>query len=203
MMNLFNTDRHYEYFINKAKEYVAPRCQILSWCLVPTNFSFLVYANSLSAEAMGRAGIPTQYLTEGIRLMLSGYTKGFNREAGISGNLFQQKTKAKRTSSLSDTLKVSDTTMWRDYSVPAFYYIHQKPIMELDIPKMEDWPFSSFRAYCNLARDPLSDPDFTRQLLHLNIADFYQNSYHPISQNLLKNIFYTPIHSPSYHPKNR
>ena len=61
--------------------------------LVPDaeSFSFLLHANAQTVMPVSKSIIPTQHLTEGIRLLLSSYTKGIQKQRGFKGNLFQQK----------------------------------------------------------------------------------------------------------------
>lgn len=76
----------------------------------------LLSINALSCKIIERPGLPVQCLTEKIRLLLSSYTKGIQKQQNVKGNLFQQKTKAKA---------VSDSA--RSYAFTAFNYIHQNP----------------------------------------------------------------------------
>jgi putative transposase len=116
--NIFFNDDNYIYFLEKVRKYISPRCELLCWCLMPNRFHFLVYTSKESTQWIPKTPIPIQNLTEGIRLLLSSYTKGLQKQQGFKGNLFQQKTKAKAVSD-------NDIT----YAATAFHYIHQNPCL--------------------------------------------------------------------------
>ena len=130
--------------------------------------------------------IPTQSLTEGIRLLLSSYTKGLNKQLNLSGNLFQQKTKAKCTSLVSDTSKVFTI---KNYSTIAFHYIHQNPWKAGLVARIEDWEFSSFRDYCGLRNGTLCDKEVAYQELSIDKEKLYSDSYNTIEDFKVKLIF--------------
>jgi hypothetical protein len=113
---------------------------------MPTHFHFLIHTDETSCAAVERAIIPTQHLMEGVRLLLSSYTKGINKQRGETGNLFQQKTKAKC---------ISEGT--EDYGLLAFYYIHQNPLKAGLVNKIEDYEFSSFPDYINVRKGKICD----------------------------------------------
>lgn len=115
-------------------------------------------------------------LTESIRLLLSSYTKGFNKQYNKTGNLFQQKTKAKC---------VSD----EQYSVTAFHYIHQNPMAAGLVSKMEDWEFSSFADYAGKRNGTLCNQPLAYELLDLDRAHLYNESYAMIANEKMKQIF--------------
>src|SRR5689334_25089416 len=95
---IFFNRNNYLYFLEKVKKYISPYCDLLCWCLMPNHFHFLVNANEKSVEPIPNATIPIQKMSEGIRLLLSSYAKGLQKQTGVKGNLFQQKTKAKPVS---------------------------------------------------------------------------------------------------------
>ena len=110
---IFFNRNNYIYFLEKVRKYIVPCSNILCWCLMPNHFHFLIDANKKSCEEITRPGMPTQRLTENIRLLLSSYTKGLQQQQNFKGNLFQQKTKAKAV-----------TVGERSYAFTAFNYIH-------------------------------------------------------------------------------
>jgi putative transposase len=192
---LFKRRENYLYFLKKINEIIKPRCNILCWCLMPNHFHLLVHATGESAHLIPGKPIPMQVLSEGIRILLSSYTKGFNKEYRLCGNLFQQKTKAKQVSGITT-----------DYSLTAFHYIHQNPIHAGLVDKMEDWEFSSFADYigirkgkpCNPVSDTLEVSDtyvpnlcnipLAYELLDLNAKMLYKESYSIISPAKQKHI---------------
>ncbi|HEY8687946.1 MAG TPA: transposase [Chitinophagaceae bacterium] len=184
---IFYTRDNYLFFLKKVIKYISPRCIIINWCLMPNHFHFLIKATDVSEMPVPKAVIPTQNLTEGIRLLLSSYTKGLNKQLNLNGNLFQQKTKAKCTSLLSDTFKVSDNK--ENYSTTAFHYIHQNAWKAGMVKLIEDWEFSSFRDYCGLRNGILCNKDVAYQELNIDKEKLYNDSYNTIEDFKLKLIF--------------
>jgi hypothetical protein len=129
-------------------------------------------------QPVSKTIIPIQTLSEGIRLLLSGYTKGLQKQTGFKGNLFQQKTKAKPVSG-------SDS----NYALTAFHYIHQNPYKAKLINKIEDWEFSSFKDYLGKRNGSLCDKALTVRLLDLDMKRFYEEAYKVIPENNIKQIF--------------
>ena len=185
---IFHSRDNYLYFLKKFQRYIAPRCDLFSWCLMPNHFHFLVSTTTASVQPIEKALIPIQYLAEGMRLLLSSYTKGVNKKLGLTGNLFQQKTKAKCVSQVSDTFNVSDTWSKPNYPVTAFHYIHQNPLRANLVHKMEDWEFSSFRDYAGLRNGKLCNKDLAMQLLDLDKNNFYKDSYAAIPEKWIEKI---------------
>ena len=177
---IFFSPSNYQYFIRKMEKYIVPRADLLSWCLMPNHFHFLISANSSSDIFSDRRGMPIQNLSEGIRLLLSTYTKGFNRAMNLTGNLFQQRTKAKPL--------ISDAG---DYGLIAFNYIHQNPIKAKLVHKMEDWPYSSFKDYIGKRRKSMCNLNLAKQLFNLESAEvFYENTLTMPIYNQVNEIFY-------------
>ena len=98
-----------------------------------------------SLKPVKSGGIFMPAITNGFGLLQSSYAKGINRQLNRSGSLFQQKTKAKLTSDA------------KDYSIMAFHYIHQNPIMSHLANTLADWNYSSFRDYAGLRNGTLCD----------------------------------------------
>ncbi len=175
---IFFSRDNYLYFLHKVRKYIVPRCSILNWCLMPNHFHFLIYTTEQSAMFLTNTIIPAQQLTEGIRLLLSSYTKGIQKQQAFTGNLFQQKTKAKCVSDQKGS-----------YALTAFHYIHQNPYTAGLVPKMEDWEFSSFPDYINKRNGTICNKELAAELLDLDNRHFYEESYSVISDNNIKMIF--------------
>jgi REP element-mobilizing transposase RayT len=175
----FNRD-NYIYFLEKVRKYIFPCCDILSWCLMPNHFHFLINSTNASCAIIGKQNLPVQQLTESIRLMLSSYTKGIQKQQQFKGNLFQQKTKAKPVSGGE-----------KPYAFTAFNYIHQNPYNSKLVKKMEDWEFSSFRDYTNVRHGNLCNKRLASLLLDLDtdLPNFYKISYLVIPDADTKMIF--------------
>jgi putative transposase len=172
----FNRD-NYIFFLKKVRKYILPNCDLLCWCLMPNHFHFLANANEKSAAVISKAVIPVQNLSEGVRLLLSSYTKALQKQSGLKGNLFQQKTKAKLVSGSS-----------LNYTATAFHYIHQNPYRAKLVNAMESWEFSSFQDYIGKRNGSLCNKDLAISLLDLDMKRFYEDSYRVIPENDIKKL---------------
>jgi putative transposase len=147
----FLNDKDYLAFIEYTRKFILPFADILAWCLMPNHFHYLVNTNEQSVSERKSGGLVLQQLTYGIKQLLSSYTKSFNARNDRTGNLFQQKTKAKNLS--EGTINHSET---------AFYYIHQNPWTAGLVSRIGDWPYSSYgeftgNAPANLVSKPLAE----------------------------------------------
>lgn len=175
---IFFSEDNYVFFLQKVKRYIYPISDILSWCLMPTHFHILIHANINTVSTISRNGIEIQQFSENIRLLLSSYTKAINKQNKFSGNLFQQKTKAKEID-LSNEHQL----------IVAFHYIHQNAYKAGLVKKMEDWNFSSFKDYMNIRNGKLCNKVLTKQLIPIDDERFYEDSYKVISNDKMLTIF--------------
>lgn len=137
---IFFREENYIYFIAKAKRHLLPVCDILAWCLMPNHFHFLLHSTANSLQATDTA------ISNGIRIMLSSYTRAINNQEGRTGSLFQQNSKLKPLltgNALSSTI----AGLYNNYPLNCFNYIHHNPLKAGLVSQMEDWEYSSFQAY--------------------------------------------------------
>jgi putative transposase len=175
---IFFSRDNYLYFLDKVNKYIYPSCDILSWCLMPNHFHFLIHANPVTCEIVKQAPLRINKLTEGIRLLLSSYTQGINVQLNRTGNLFQQKTRSKCVLDGDDK-----------YGYTTFHYIHQNPFKAKLVSRMEDWEFSSFPDYAGLRNGMLCNKELAIAMLELNMHNFLQDSYSLLPEDNLKKIF--------------
>ena len=91
---IFIENLHFQYFLNLYKEYVAPHCETLAWCLMNTHFHFMIYADNRSLDLKRQGGLILDPITNGFRKLLSTYAHEFNIKNNLSGSLFRPKTKS-------------------------------------------------------------------------------------------------------------
>ncbi len=175
---IFFSDDNYVFFLRKIRHFISPVAEIISWTLMPNHFHLLIYANENSVKTATRNGIEVQQFSEGIKGLLSSYTKAINKQNNRSGSLFQQKTKAKEID-LNSELQL----------MIAFHYIHQNPLKAGLVKRMEDWPFSSFRDYMNLRNGTICNKELANQMISLDLATFYNDSYAAISDEKIQLIY--------------
>ena len=167
---IFFKPENYAYFLKGIERYLLPNCDLLAWCLMPNHFHLLIHANSFSTPVIHDGSFERQQFSQGIKQLLSSYTKAINKQEGRTGSLFQQKTKA-----------VCATTI-ELYATTAFHYIHQNPLKAKLVKRMEDWEFSSFRDYLGLRNDPMCNIPLAKKHLNINFERFYDESYQVIYQ---------------------
>lgn len=182
---IFFSSDNYLFFLKKMKTHLLKHCELLSWCLMPNHFHWMVY-------------IPEDYQHENwdhenksellpinkeISTLLSSYTNAINRSQGRSGSLFRKRTKSK---CLNSPEKRDDY-----YPLVCFLYIHQNPMNAELSDSLEGWPFSSFKDYCEVKTNNLCNLRLARELLNLpeNKDRFMNFSYQSLNEKALKNIF--------------
>ncbi len=163
---IFFKQENYIYFLEKIRKFVLPHCDILSWCLMPNHFHFLIATDKRTTATKKIGNIERNVLSEGIRNVLQTYSKAINKQNNSTGSLFQQNTKAKAI------VKGSNL-----YDVLCFHYIHQNPLTANLVTKMEDWEYSSFRDYCGHRNGSLCNKELAIKILGLNMPTFLDDSY--------------------------
>jgi putative transposase len=171
---IFFQNRNYELFFQKLKRYLAGHNNILAWCFMPNHFHVLIYANEPSTKVIKQDPIPVNATSEGIRLLLSSYTKALQKQESFTGNLFQQKTKAKCVDDCPETV---------------LHYIHQNPMKAKLTERMENWNWSSMREYTGAVGEKICNLDLAYSLLNINKESFLKDSYQVIPEMDLKKIF--------------
>lgn len=174
---LFFKPENYLFFLKKVRKHILPYCDIMSWCLMPNHFHFLINADNRTVQTKKIAGTERNVLSEGIRNLLSSYSQGINKQNNTTGSLFQQNTKAKPISKGSNF-----------YDGTCFHYIHQNPLKAKLVSKMEDWEYSSFKDHCAKRNGSLANQELAIRLLALDMSRFYEDSYRIIEDDDLKNI---------------
>ncbi len=159
---IFFREKNYLYFLDKVKKYIVPNANLLAWCLMPNHFHLLVQANEVTEKLIKERPIPINTLTEGIRLLLSTYSQGVQKQQNQKGNLFQQKTKSKCVD---------------DYLTTVFHYIHQNALRSGLVDRIEDYSWCSFREYSDKMASGLCNTEIAYQFMNLDSGRFLEDSY--------------------------
>jgi putative transposase len=167
---IFFEVENYDYFLTGVGKYLSSVCDILAWCLMPNHFHFLVHANSESVKIIEDGSFKRQRFSQGIKQLLSSYSKAVNKRYHRTGSLFQQKTKA---------LCVLDSES--DYALTALHHIHQNPLRANIVQRMEGWDFSSFSNYVSKRDNTLCKVELCRELLGIDLDNFLVDSYQVIN----------------------
>lgn len=182
---IFFEREHYLYFLRKVRQYLKPHCSILAYCLMPNHFHFLIHSNEHTVApcaALRREGktpkVDMSNFAHGMKMLLSSYTKGVNKQLGLTGSLFTQNTSAKQVSSEFSV---------EDYVLCCFRYIHQNPFAAGLVRDLADWEYSSFPDYAGLRKGTLCDVSLAKEQLMLDWHEFKHETMREIPpESLLK-----------------
>jgi len=134
---IFFNDKNYIFFLKKVRDQLLPVSEIVSYCLMPNHFHFIIRTTENSIkERPSFGGKPMQELPYRIGILMSSYAQAINKQNGSIGSLFQQKTKAKILHEEVDGGRQS-------YLENCFFYIHQNPLEAGLVNDLSKWPYSS------------------------------------------------------------
>ena len=184
---LFFQERNYHFFLNKVRTEWGQYCEILSYCLMPNHFHFMLTPNEDACKTILLADKTThlQCLSKQIGMTLSAYTKAINVQNDTSGSLFQKKTKAK---CLKEDLMLNENLNSIDYITTCFHYIHQNPLKANLVGNLKDWVYSSWLDYAGLRTGNLCNQEKLFQLTGLSEFDFLEQN-RVLNENIVKGIF--------------
>ncbi|OPX25946.1 MAG: hypothetical protein B1H06_06735 [Candidatus Cloacimonas sp. 4484_143] len=114
--------------------------KILSYCLMPNHYHFLVQQTS---------DIP---VTQWIGYIFNGYVQSFNKRNEHSGTLFEGRVRAKL---------ITDN----NYLIKTVIYIHLNPVIAGLVTKPEDWKYSNYPDWIGLTNSSLTDYKFINDTL--------------------------------------
>jgi len=173
---IFFGNSDYLHFITLCRKNIADRCQILAWCLMPNHFHFMVEVNKNSLNPIKWGGNIMPSISNGFQLLQSNYSKRINFREHRTGSLFQQKTKSK----LLDN---------RSYALTTFWYLHQNPVKAALAESALQWEYSSFKEYCGLSDENLSNVELGKAILKFSEIDFNTISKIELSEEEIEKIF--------------
>ena len=172
---LFHTPSNYHYFIKQYKRFVNIRADLLGYCLMPNHFHFLILTNPLSVKLRKIGTLDLSELSNGIRLMLSAYAAGLNKQLGYTGSQFRQHTKAKLVP--SEDL---------EYLTNCFHYIHQNPV-RAGLTKTEvDWEFSSSREFSGERDEGICNLELSRLMTGINERAYREKTLKLVTDEMIK-----------------
>jgi putative transposase len=143
---LFRSDENYFYFLERVKEYILPIADIQAYCLLPNHFHFLfrfktegkilAWVDQLKREKRirGKFHAIDIFILQQFSNLGNAYTKAFNKVHRRKGRLFMESLKRKEVAS-------------DNYLTSIVHYIHANPVHHGLVPRIEDWKYSSYRAY--------------------------------------------------------
>lgn len=134
---IFREEENYKYFLDKLVKYIIPVAEIYAYCLMPNHFHFLIRFKNL--DQISNEG-EHKYLMKQFSNLLNGYAKAYNKKYNRKGALFLDFLKRKR---------VND----EKYLIKLFHYIHNNPVNHGFVEDINDWKYSSYHSYINLAKE--------------------------------------------------
>ena len=161
---VFFQERNYNFFLSKALNELRNQLHFLAYCLMPNHFHFLVCTKREFERVK---------FSNGMRTLLSSYTRAIQKQERFSGSLFQQNTKYKE---LFDN----------SHSHTCFHYIHQNPLKAKLISRIEDWPYHSFNEYLGVVKG-FCNTELAKEILPIPTQPelFYKESYEVIHEQLI------------------
>ena len=138
---LFHEKNDYITFLNLIRNNIKPNTDIIAYCLMPNHFHLMIAADERCTSQVKQGGLIIDPVTNGIRKLLSSYSRIHNSRNDKTGSMFRQKTKAKCLSASTELSKPIDAS---NYYFKCFHYIHQNPLKAALVKRLEDWEYSSF-----------------------------------------------------------
>jgi REP element-mobilizing transposase RayT len=130
--NIFVIEDNYRYFFNLIKKYILSIAEIYSYCLLKNHFHFLLRIKDFEH-------LPEKYRKDITKLhqpfsnLFAAYAKGFNKQTGRTGSLFQENMHKIRVTDLS-------------YLQHLIAYIHLNPTKHGFTDDFRDYKFSSYQS---------------------------------------------------------
>ena len=177
---IFRNDGNYLHFLRKLRIHILSCADILCYCLMPDHFHLLLRPNELGCSPSNvrrtlqrdeddKTVAYQQQLSHQIKILLSSYTRGYNRQHNRRGSLFRSGTKAKPASVdlISPELLLSKPNWWSfsSYLYNCFTYIHQNPVAAGLVDRAVEWPYSSAVDYAGLREGILCNYELAEKLM--------------------------------------
>lgn len=168
---------NYIFFLKRLNQHIYPICNILAWVLMPNHFHLLIQATDTSCQNTNENHRPKhQLFSKNLGRILNSYTQAINKQQNRRGRLFSHETKAKNLNEqaiLQANKNLNNSTINSpDYATTCFLYIHQNPVMDGLVSKLEDWEFSSFSDYAGLRNGKLIKKELCEEIIELDFNNF-------------------------------
>ena len=184
---IFSSDEDYLIFLRIIRNCISPHAEMIAYCLMPNHFHFLIYTDDRANKIIKQGGLFIDPVTNGLRKLLSGYARIFNKENNKTGSLFRQKTKHNCLSEI--IIPSNSVNTQQDYYFNCFHYIHQNPLRAGLVKRLEDWEYSSFKDYALLRNGTLCNKELASKFCSYEPETFIKTSYGIIVDNSF-NIFF-------------
>jgi len=185
---IFYNDKNYLYLLSKVQSEWLKYCELVSYCLMPNHFHFMLLSNADGCEPviLNKRATAIQNLSKVIGKSLSSYTQAINIQNKTTGNLFQKKTKAKCLTDLSVDITDFPVT---DYLINCFHYIHLNPLEANLVKDLSNWSYSSWPCYAGLQKDDLCCKEKWMKLLGLSTLDLMTPNNFSFNKTILDRLW--------------
>ncbi|MFQ5825509.1 MAG: transposase [bacterium] len=164
---IFFSRDNYLYFLQKVRKYREQfGVSIISYCLMPNHFHFLVLQRIQHA------------ISDFMKLTSNSYAKALNKWLGRTGHLFEGKYKIRKVD--------SDV-----YLIHLSRYLHINPVRAKLVERPEEWEFSSYRDYLGLRKGTLPEPKYILNIFK-STAEYreFVNDFKPQDLELIQGFMY-------------
>lgn len=180
---IFFSDANYLFFLKKIRDQLSPVCKIISYCMMPNHFHFIIMATEKSiTERSTFGGKPMQEFPYRIGILLSSYSQAINKQNKTTGSLFQQKTKAK-------ILVERIGEHQENYLVNCFHYLHRNPLNANLVKELSQWHYSSYLDYAELRNGSLCDKKLFFSLTGLTLSDVINSGQNDFDDDYIKKFY--------------
>ncbi|MEL7123157.1 MAG: hypothetical protein AAFO07_27155 [Bacteroidota bacterium] len=185
---IFFNNGNYYFFLEKMKRHLLPYVDVVSYCLMPNHFHWLVITKP-EACVLCETIKPQpphnnmdsnyqQVLSKQIGILLRSYTRSINVQEERSGSLFRKRTKVKdgwngkslTANSYSHDYIPGAFNLY--YARICFRYIHANPVKAGLVKEEIDWTFSSAREYNGLNENGICNKGKANQIFNLEILEW-------------------------------
>ncbi len=167
---IFRQEEDYLIFLRLLRKLILPQCDLLAYCLMPNHFHLLIHTDERVGQFTKQGGLFLDPVTNGLRKLLSGYARVFNKKYNRTGSLFRQKTKSKLLT--DESFVVNATTSIEDYCRNCFIYVHQNPWKAGLVSRLEEWVYSSFRDFAGLRNGTLCNKEMAGKYCSFDLVEF-------------------------------
>ena len=160
-VRIFREAENYRFFLEKIRVHLLPVADVLCYCLMPDHFHLLIHvkpegaapSTSIKPQSDPQGGAPYQTaVSHAIRILLSSYTRAYNRRYKNRGTLFRSRTNAKVVAT-------------GGYRLRCFRYIHQNPVKDGLVTVATDYPHSSAAAWAGLRQGAICNFPVAERLI--------------------------------------
>ncbi len=149
---------------------------------MPNHFHLLIQPTEKGCFQKEGQVVPVQSLTSKIATLQSSYTRAIQKQQGIKGSLFQQKTKAKQLE--------QDASLEKNRVAICLHYIHQNPLKAGLVNRLEDWDYSSYKDYASIRNGTLCNKAMGVELADMHVDTFVKDSYGVIKDEIIEKAIY-------------